>query len=448
MQQIGFKNFRKFEEFPTVKINDLTFLVGSNNAGKSTMVKAVLLVYDNLKNLRSIQKNGQSETPMFKFDANKKRDLHIGTFWRALNSKAKRRGDNHITFDVTLSNIRYEIVITCNNDNTDDLYETMSPVERLIITDNKNRVRVIIDYANNLLKAEVDIENENCHSTEDRLDKFVIFAYNNDFLNRIYALSTVWEGHADLLKTVIRDIQNSLNDTYIEYFYAHGVTQKVVYSYEDKNDYIASIIHDYENESELFTKEEEQFTPYWLKRFGIGTGIKIKSVSGAAFSVYILNEDNPKEGINFVDLGMGYIQLILLFMKLNTFISRNRQKETKTSLIVIEEPEQNLHPRLQSMLTELFESLHKKHDIRFLVETHSEYIIRATQVKVGDAEYDNQEQLEKENPFTVYYFPENGLPYDMNYTTTGKFVNEFQSGFFDEAGRQFMKVLKRERKIK
>lgn len=54
MQQIGFTNFRKFEYFPTLDLGKITFLVGSNNTGKSSMVKALILALDyvKLKNMR------------------------------------------------------------------------------------------------------------------------------------------------------------------------------------------------------------------------------------------------------------------------------------------------------------------------------------------------------------------------------------------------------------
>ena len=44
MRQIGFKNFRRFEDFPVIDINPITIFVGENNAGKSTVVKAMLSV--------------------------------------------------------------------------------------------------------------------------------------------------------------------------------------------------------------------------------------------------------------------------------------------------------------------------------------------------------------------------------------------------------------------
>ena len=32
MKQIGFKNFRKFENFPTMDLGDITILVGGNSS--------------------------------------------------------------------------------------------------------------------------------------------------------------------------------------------------------------------------------------------------------------------------------------------------------------------------------------------------------------------------------------------------------------------------------
>ena len=41
---IGFQNFRRFPNFPEIELGDITILVGGNNAGKSTLVKAMLLM--------------------------------------------------------------------------------------------------------------------------------------------------------------------------------------------------------------------------------------------------------------------------------------------------------------------------------------------------------------------------------------------------------------------
>ena len=53
MNTIGFNNFRRFATFPEMDLGDITLLVGGNNSGKSTLVKALLLCVDNLKLMSS-----------------------------------------------------------------------------------------------------------------------------------------------------------------------------------------------------------------------------------------------------------------------------------------------------------------------------------------------------------------------------------------------------------
>ena len=46
MRQVGFRNFRKFSNFETIDFAPITIFVGENNAGKSTVVKAILSMLD------------------------------------------------------------------------------------------------------------------------------------------------------------------------------------------------------------------------------------------------------------------------------------------------------------------------------------------------------------------------------------------------------------------
>ena len=43
MKSIGFKNFRRFQEMNSISLGGVNMFVGGNNAGKSTVVKGLLL---------------------------------------------------------------------------------------------------------------------------------------------------------------------------------------------------------------------------------------------------------------------------------------------------------------------------------------------------------------------------------------------------------------------
>lgn len=235
-----------------------------------------------------------------------------------------------------------------------------------------------------------------------------------------------------------------------EYIYAHAVSQTVIYSAKDSNDYLSRTVHEFAQYQHVNKKRD--FIITWMKEFGIGKNFSIKSVGGEAHVVYIINKDDEK--VNLADKGMGSIQLMVLLFRLAISLPDNPQKtriirsgmievELEPKRIIIEEPEQNLHPKLQSKLAELFYELNKEYGYCFLIETHSEYLIRKTQVIVKDNFNDVKNPL-SDNPFRVYYFKLKNIKnpyYEVIYQNDGNFENDFDTGFFDEASNLAFEVL-------
>ncbi len=119
--------------------------------------------------------------------------------------------------------------------------------------------------------------------------------------------------------------------------------------------------------------------------------------------------------------------------------------------IIIEEPEIHLHPKYQSMLADMLLDAYLNYNIHFIIETHSEYLIRKTQVMVANKNYKDEEELKKESPFMVYYIDgrNRDLPvYAMGYKISGGFENKFGEGFFDEAAKLDMTIIRKEFELK
>ena len=109
MNKIGFKNFRRFQEFPDLNYGPITFLVGKNNSGKSTMVKAIILINEFIKSLnQNIEK--------FSFVNNILEDVNIMTYGRAKNVNSP---DNFITFNFRTYIYSIEIVISGEENSTE-----------------------------------------------------------------------------------------------------------------------------------------------------------------------------------------------------------------------------------------------------------------------------------------------------------------------------------------
>ena len=251
-------------------------------------------------------------------------------------------------------------------------------------------------------------------------------------------LEDIYESAAMLEWLVLKDK--------IHYIQAHSVDQRTQYVVYDKNDYMAQVIHSFASANALLGTEGDIFLKRWMKEFEIGEDYRIASRDGEAYTLHILHKDGHDE--NLADAGMGTNQLMSILLQLATLIHQERHAGY-FSTIIIEEPEQNLHPALQSKLALLFQELSEKYGFNLIIETHSEYLIRLTQVLMAyepesiekNSDVDMLEGTKNiDKPFKVYYFPKKGVPYDMEYREDGCFANEFGSGFFDEASNLAFKL--------
>lgn len=186
------------------------------------------------------------------------------------------------------------------------------------------------------------------------------------------------------------------------------------------------------------------FITKWLKEFDICDSLKIENEEGQ-LRIKLVTNESP-DGRMLADYGYGVTQLVSLLLNIEIAISRVEQypirfmgqpsesddyMSIKPFWLIIEEPEVHLHPLLQSRLADMFLDA-SSHDVKLIVETHSEYCVRRSQVLVAESGFDRL-TLKRNNPFRVYYFPIEGLPYDMKYQTNGYFEEPFGEGFFDEA---------------
>lgn len=135
MKSIGFKNFRKFVEFPEMRFNDITLMVGANNSGKSTLVKAVLLVMDYLKN---------QQNQSFSFTTENVKDVNIISFDRA---RCKLQSDDFIYFKCQIAS-HYEVEIKISGDEN----SINANVEEVTIADTKRGLVFVLSHTTNSVK--------------------------------------------------------------------------------------------------------------------------------------------------------------------------------------------------------------------------------------------------------------------------------------------------------
>lgn len=491
MKQIGFKNFRKFESFPVMDFSPITIFVGENNAGKSTVVKAILSTLEFISSQYFQMEKEENDRAVLEhqFFFNKSYFAHIGTFVRALYNRAK---NDVITFVVTESNVKFEINIIGNRNDEEAISGKIQKISMNILKWNidlvfdftKDDMQVVFHPSPNPLyqpKDDDDIIRIGKKSNKKELENYfksvpvnaelhtsitgrtgmiggpLIGWLLDRFSSRIDA--TISERNINdsgeekmRFKDVPEDMISFLKknkdilcrygligmpyslymgNKAVEYIYAHAVTQTVIYSAKDINDYFVKTIHEFANCRVQEGSKIHKFITKWMKVFDIGNNYDINSVGGEAHIVKILDKDGYP--VNLADKGMGSIQLMVLLFRLATQMAdRIRPTKRTGTTIIVEEPEQNLHPKLQSKLADLFFELNKMYGFNFIIETHSEYLVRRSQVIVANENKKAKSKTKKwDNPFRVYYFPADGYPYDMEYAKDGYFEKSFGKGFFN-----------------
>lgn len=223
------------------------------------------------------------------------------------------------------------------------------------------------------------------------------------------------------------------------------------------------LYREYKNGNSFIGKreyEEDSFLNRWIEKFEIGKAISLQ-IDKEGLGVQIrLHKADGDEGRILADEGYGITQLVSILLQIETAILAAKGEKVnhfwglehidrydfntfhyEINTIAIEEPEIHLHPKYQSLLADMFLEAYEKYNIHFLIETHSEYLIRKAQVFVAHSNYENEEAMSKENPFKVYYVPRGENPYEMTFCADGRFKNEFGKGFFDEATNLAFEIL-------
>jgi hypothetical protein len=248
----------------------------------------------------------------------------------------------------------------------------------------------------------------------------------------------------DDLRRSFEDYFETISEMELFYLGANPSKQSGLFTVRDKGNALSQSIHKLYQLGVLSNKGSDsyRFLKKWMGKegFDIGEDLKIQMYRGEAYDVIIRNGDGE---LSLADKGMGTIQAMLLLIRIASIIEL-KKGSLKSTKIIVEEPELNLHPNFQSKLADLFFEVCEKFNIEFIIETHSEYIIRKSQLIVAEKQLENSVN---ENPFFVHYLDLHQSPpiYSIGFDSDGVLDRSFGSGFFDTAADNNLQLLKLKR---
>ena len=179
-----------------------------------------------------------------------------------------------------------------------------------------------------------------------------------------------------------------------------------------------------ENLGELLANPEiNKETNRWFKKLEIPYRVDIQK-SGNYYEI-IFSPKNSKIKISSMHVGLGY-PLILPFI-VQCIIARNK-------IILIEEPEVHLHPKIEADLADLIveSSIIRKN--QFIIETHSEDFLLRILKSI------RQGKLKPEDVSVNYITPNNKIGSQINKITINKFgqyTTPWKDNLFAERKREF-----------
>jgi len=287
---------------------------------------------------------------------------------------------------------------------------------------------------------------------------------NNDaFFKILESLSEILLDYINGQKNARKNIiQNNANEKINQHIKTNlnAIQIKKNYAFVSSTRYSINRTHFYEDGSELTKLLNElekspnfiktkcyDFINKWLRIFDIADEmVLIPDDETGNFKIYL--KQNKKK-VLLADYGLGTNQLLPIIFSLSlhryTWDSELYDESIIPKTVVIEEPESNLHPSMQSKLAEMFIEAIEKFKVKIIAETHSEYLIRKLQYLIAKKE----SSINSENVVIYYFYKTSNESVKskkvkqvekIEIDKFGRLSKEFGGGFFDEADNSALEL--------
>ena len=187
------------------------------------------------------------------------------------------------------------------------------------------------------------------------------------------------------------------------------------------------------NKEQNIKFEERRDTLYnacisWLSYLGVLTEIEVGDRGELGYNLQVKNVNDKKlQGLSHVGVGVSQVLPIIVMLLLSE----------KNDILILEQPELHLHPKIQSRLCDLIIACSTT-ERQCIIETHSEYIINRLRLRIAqspDSKLINSNFLYFVNKVQNYSVFEK---VDIN--RFGAIPN-WPEGFFDQTDKEIEKIL-------
>jgi len=429
IREITLKNYKCHEGYNDFSLPGITIVSGTNNSGKSSLLQGIYLITQNrLYPYPSLALNAELKLGSFQDILNKSTlnedTLEIGVVFETASTEFEELNVNFIyknplTTEISLSIFEDDPILS-------GIEITYKFPER-----RPQNIDIELDDSKNIIYKVTSEQDNGFCKINGLIPEPIIY---DKSLSQRKICSSEFE--------LIRDHLKSLNKENIKYLRAFRLEDSKEKNYSNIDDiglageYTAEIIHSKWDKVISFVepgKGDERMTfgrafDYWISKcLGKNYRIRSKLIDKAEYKITVEDNELGTE-LSLSQVGFGISQLLPIL----TMILASR----KNSIILIENPEVHLHPKLQADLVDLY-LFALNNDRKIVIETHSEHIINRLRVRVKES----PDILGKIN--LLFFEKEKGIvkTTTVELTKDGK-LSHWPANFFDQSYFDLLGLIK------
>lgn len=423
IKKIRLENFRIYKDEITIDFNDLTVFVGKNDIGKSTVLEALDIFFNENKGIIKLDKEDINKTKM-------------------------DEGNNEIIISVVFDDLPDSLTIDATNPTTlADEYllnaEGFLEIIKKYPNAGKEKVFIKANHPTNplcsdlLLKKNAELKNTlGDISCADKTRNAVI-------------RKAIWEQYADDLQLAEIEIDATKEDAKILWEQLKNYMPLFVLFQSDRKnsdgdsevqdplkEAVKQILSDVEiknkfneiaTEVETKLKEVSNRTLEKLREMNPDVASSLNPVIPSAESlkwadVFKNVSISGDEDIPINKRGSGIKRLVLLNFFRAEAERRQQERNVPNIIYAIEEPETSQHPEHQKKLIEAFKSLSNTDNTQIILTSHSPAIVKLL-------EFEHLKLIKRDNNIEVVNIDRNDLPYPS--------LNEVNFLAFEESNEEY-----------
>jgi energy-coupling factor transporter ATP-binding protein EcfA2 len=413
MDQIIVENVRCFRERQTVPLAPLTFLVGENSSGKSTLLALTRLVWD----LANEGKANFNEEPFL-----------LGAHQQIASQVGRKKAASTFTLGGLLSTSGLEMVSAQFTSRKGQpvlqlwSYKTSSFELKIEYDEDEKPLFLQVESSSESVKFDAEELVSSVHPAPWSLFLGIIFKLSSSILGALadtapHHFDSRFSGRSTERPYAFAPIRTRPQRTY-------DAVKEIV---TPEGSHVPLILQG------LFRDRESwQELHQGLTRFGQASGlfgaVEVKKFEGGDSSPFQVQVSIDGALRNFVDVGYGVSQALPIL------VDCLRGKDGATFLL--QQPEVHLHPKAQSELSSFLALLAKQQNKQFLIETHSDYMVDRIRMDVRDGKHG----LRPEDVSLLYFERQGGESHihPLILDESGNIVNAppgYRSFFLEEERR-------------